>query len=195
MRSTLAFTLFLICLAGCSGPSSNESLTVNKLFRTGAVLQRNAAVPVWGTAAPSTTVTVSLDYAEQSVRAERDGTWMIELEPRPAGGPHQLMVATNTDTLIADNIMFGDVWIASGQSNMEWTVANSADAENEISSAGGFTLAPLQGPLAPGPMIPKTHSQVVSGIMLIRSMWPPSQLLDIPSPESSVQQLIYLSAF
>lgn len=140
MRSTLAFTLFLVCLAGYGGPSSNEPLTVSKLFRTGAVLQRNTTVPVWGTAASSTTVTVSLDYAEQSVRAAGDGTWMVELEPRPAGGPHQLMVTTNTDTLIAENIMFGDVWIASGQSNMEWTVANSADAENEIASADDTLL-------------------------------------------------------
>lgn len=147
MRSTLAFTLFLICLTGCGGPSGNEPLTVNKLFRAGAVLQRNTTVPVWGTATPSTTVTVSLDYAEQSVRAAGDGNWMVELEPRPAGGPHQLMVTTNTDTLIAENIVFGDVWIASGQSNMEWTVANSADAENEIASADDTLLRHYKVPL------------------------------------------------
>ena len=154
MRSKLAFTLFLVCLAGCSGPSSNEPLTISKLFRTGAVLQRNTTVPVWGTAASNTMVTVSLDYAEQS-GAARDGTWMVELEPRPAGGPHQLMVTTNTDTLIAENIMFGDVWIASGQSN-GWTVANSDDAENEIASADIHSCAIIKSP-APGPMILKTR--------------------------------------
>ena len=148
MRPTLACTLFLVCLAGCGGPSSNEPLTVSKLFRTGAVLQRNTTVPVWGTAAPSTTVTVSLDYAEQSVRSASDGTWMVELEPRPAGGPHQLMVMTSTDTLIAENIVFGDVWIASGQSNMAWTVANSADAENEIASADDTLLRHYKVPLS-----------------------------------------------
>ena len=87
MRSKLAFTVFLVCLVGCSGPSSNEPLTVSKLFRTGAVLQRNTTVPVWGTAASNTTVTVSLDYAEQSVRAARDGTWMVEIGTTPRRWP------------------------------------------------------------------------------------------------------------
>ncbi len=125
----------LVFLLGGSVNHSSQPLTVNKLFRSGAVLQRDVTVPVWGTAAADVMVTVALDQDEQSVRADHDGNWLANLAPRPAGGPHHLMVATNTDTLVAENIMYGDVWIASGQSNMEWSVANSADAEQEISSA------------------------------------------------------------
>ena len=129
------YVCLLACLIGGSGGTSPQPLTVNKLFRSGAVLQRDASVPVWGTATADAIVTVSLDLDEQSVRADSDGNWLATLEPRPAGGPHRLMVATDTDTLVAENIMYGDVWVASGQSNMEWSVANSADAEQEIASA------------------------------------------------------------
>ena len=113
----------------------SQPFTVNKLFRTGAVLQRDASIPVWGTSAPDAVVTVSLDQNQLFVRADPDGKWLVFLEPHPAGGPHRLTVATETDTLTAENIMFGDIWIASGQSNMEWSVTNSANAEQEIASA------------------------------------------------------------
>ncbi len=129
------YVCLLACLIGGSSEALSQPLTVNKLFRSGAVLQRDASVPVWGTATSGAMVTISLDQDEQSVRADSDGSWLATLEPRPAGGPHRLIVATDTDTLVAANIMYGDVWIASGQSNMEWSVANSADAEQEISSA------------------------------------------------------------
>ena len=135
MRLSLISVCLLISLGGCSSRNANPPFTVSKLFRTGAVLQRDAAVPVQGTAPAGTMVTLSLDQDTQSVRADKDGKWEIVLDPRPAGGPHQLAVITRTDTLIAEDILFGDVWIASGQSNMEWSVANSARAEQEIASA------------------------------------------------------------
>lgn len=135
MRISLFSAFIIIFLIGFRGDQSTDHLTVNKLFRTGAVLQRDASVPVWGTATSGTEVTVSLNQDNLSVRAGDDDNWMVSLQPRPAGGPYRLMVATSMDTLVAENIMFGDVWIASGQSNMEWSVANSADAQNEIASA------------------------------------------------------------
>ena len=113
----------------------SQPFTVNKLFRTGAVLQRDAPIPVWGTSAPDALVTISLDQNQLFVRTDPEGKWRVFLEPHPAGGPHQLTVATETDTLTAEDIMFGDIWIASGQSNMEWSVTNSANAEQEIASA------------------------------------------------------------
>lgn len=135
MRVSFSGTILLVCLLGCTGEQSPHPFAVNKLFQTGAVLQRNAVIPVWGTAPPGSMVKISLNQDEQTVRTRRGGHWRVTLAPHPAGGPHRLMVTTDTDTLIAENIMFGDVWIASGQSNMEWSVANSANAEVEISTA------------------------------------------------------------
>ena len=94
----ILYVCLLACLVGGSGGTSPQPLTVNKLFRSGAVLQRDASVPVWGTATADAIVMVSLDLDEQSVRADSDGNWLATLEPRPAGGPHRLMVATDTDT-------------------------------------------------------------------------------------------------
>jgi len=135
MRISFLLIFFLICLIGFSSKPPVESLTVHKLFTTGAVLQRDIPVPVWGTAPAGTMVTISLNQEEQSVQATDDGNWLAILAPHTAGGPHRLMITTGTDTLIAGDVLFGDVWIASGQSNMEWSVINSADAEREIASA------------------------------------------------------------
>ena len=140
MRISFISAFLLVCLIGCGGENEEQPFTVSKLFRTGAVLQRDAMVPIWGTAPAGSTVTISLNQYKQSTRADRGGNWDTVIDPHSAGGPHQLMVTTGTDTLIAEDILFGDVWIASGQSNMEWSVTNSANAEQEIASAGDSLL-------------------------------------------------------
>ncbi|MCY4225858.1 MAG: beta galactosidase jelly roll domain-containing protein [Bacteroidetes bacterium] len=135
MLVIFSLLLQLVLLIGFGNHSPNLSLTVNKLFTDGAVLQRDAVIPIWGTASSSAIVMVILDDDEVSTQATTDGNWMTSLKPYPAGGPHTLMIISDSDTLTAENILFGDVWIASGQSNMEWSVAASADAESEISTA------------------------------------------------------------
>ncbi len=118
----------------------NHPLTVHKLFSSGAVLQRDAPIPVWGTAPPRKTVTVSLNQDEQSVRTSSKGKWRVTFPPQTVGGPHKLMITTDHDSLVAENILFGDVWVASGQSNMEWTVTSSANPQDEIASANDTFL-------------------------------------------------------
>jgi len=132
---TLSYILPLIVLIGFGNRTPSPSLTVNKLFTSGAIVQRDSVVPVWGTASSNSVVNVRIGEYEVSVRATPEGNWMTSLEPHPAGGPHTLIITCDSDTLIAENILFGDVWVASGQSNMEWSVAASADAESEISTA------------------------------------------------------------
>jgi len=140
MRATLSILLSLLFITGLGNDHSPHDLTVSRLFTSGAVLQRDKVVPIWGTASSGDVVTVFLNEEEYSTRVTSKGDWSLPLDPHPAGGPHTLMITTNTDTLIANNIVFGDVWIASGQSNMEWTVASSADAESEIDSANDSLL-------------------------------------------------------
>ena len=133
-------TLFLACIVAVSGiaygqSGPDDSFTVSRLFSDGAVLQRNVAVPVWGTAPSGTSVTITFDGMLQEAEAGPDGTWRVALEPRDAGGPHTLTISAGDRILDIQDVWFGDVWIASGQSNMEWVVANSADAAREIRSA------------------------------------------------------------
>ena len=101
----------------------------------GAVLQRDHDVPVWGWATPGADVTVRLGDARATTEAGADGRWRVELPEMAAGGPHILTVASAGETATASDIMIGDVWVLSGQSNMEWPVRAANNAEAEIAAA------------------------------------------------------------
>ena len=100
------------------------------LFGDHAVLQRDRPISVWGTAGPGEAVTVTLGDAARSVRADRAGNWRAELPAMKAGGPYRL-VATGAGgaSAMADDVLIGDVWLCSGQSNMELSVSHSLGAD------------------------------------------------------------------
>ena len=143
MRLSLTLAVLLI---GCSRPAE-VPFTTSLLFSDGTVLQRDVIVPVWGTATPGATVMVSLDDQQQEATAGQGGSWCVELAAHEAGGPHTLTIATGDTTHQAQDVWFGDVWVASGQSNMEWRVRASRDAEYEIRSAGDARLRHFKVPL------------------------------------------------
>lgn len=115
------------------------------VFGDHMVLQRHAPIPVWGTAPVGALVRVSLRGATRSIRTGADGRWRVNLPPAPAGGPHELTVKADR-TLVLRDVLVGDVWLCSGQSNMEWTLAQSQDAEREIASAQHPTIRHLKVP-------------------------------------------------
>ena len=84
------------------------------------VLQREADVQVWGWAEAGERITVRADWLDKEHAAEADenGNWHVHLRTGPAGGPHSLTV-TGNNSITLDDILFGEVWIGSGQSNME----------------------------------------------------------------------------
>jgi len=92
------------------------------------VLQRDRPIPVWGSADPGETVTVSLNGAQQTVRADRKGAWRVVLPALPAGGPYTLTVAGRS-TLTLSDVLIGDVWICGGQSNMQWQISQTGYVE------------------------------------------------------------------
>jgi sialate O-acetylesterase len=99
------------------------------------VLQQGMPVPVWGTAAPGETVTVS--FAGQTVRttADAQGAWRVALKKLSVDStPHELTIA-GTNTLTYKNVLVGEVWLCSGQSNMEMAVKSVRDAQEEIAAA------------------------------------------------------------
>ncbi|MGQ9455092.1 MAG: sialate O-acetylesterase [Armatimonadota bacterium] len=107
----------------------------NGLFTDNAVLQQGTSIPVWGSADDGERVTVS--FAGQTVSTiARNCRWMVRLKPLKAGGPYTMTISgLNNTTIELKNIMVGEVWIASGQSNMQWPLAQTLDAERTISSA------------------------------------------------------------
>jgi sialate O-acetylesterase len=115
------------------------------VFGDHMVLQRNAPIPVWGLALAGSTVRVSLRGATRSTRTGPDGRWRVNLPPAPAGGPYELRVKADR-TLVLRDVLVGDVWLCSGQSNMEWTLAQSQDAEREVAAAQHPTIRHLKVP-------------------------------------------------
>jgi len=112
--------------------SAQAQLKVAEIYTSNMVLQRNQEVPVWGWAKKNSRVNVKFDDVQIVTKANKKGRWFAKLPKMEAGGPHRLEVSDKSDSFIFENILVGDVWLLSGQSNMEWTVANSNDAEEEI---------------------------------------------------------------
>ncbi|MEO6527432.1 MAG: sialate O-acetylesterase [Gemmatimonadaceae bacterium] len=118
-----------------SGPDAPTTLRLARIFSSGMVLQRQTAIPVWGWSAPGAAVSAMLDQRTRSTTADRTGAWTITFPPLPAGGPHALTVRSARDSVVLRDLLVGDVWIASGQSNMEFTVSQGKNAAAEIAAA------------------------------------------------------------
>lgn len=106
------------------------------IFSTNMVLQRNQPIPVWGWASPGEKVTVMLNRQTLSTKAGKDGKWKLTLKPEQASGPCSLTVKGKNE-IVVKNVLIGEVWICSGQSNMEMHVEHSSDKryQNDIRNA------------------------------------------------------------
>jgi len=109
--------------------SARAEVKPNALFSDNAVLQQNASVPVWGTAKEGEKVTVTLDGQAETTVA-KGGKWMVRLKPHKAGGPFTLTIA-GENTVTVNNVLVGEVWVCSGQSNMAFGFAGCANAATE----------------------------------------------------------------
>lgn len=103
-------------------------------FGNNMVLQRDAPITIWGWADAGQSVTVSMKNNSGTTEAADDGSWRIVLPPIAIGDPFEVTVRSNGNSKVLKNVVAGEVWICSGQSNMEWKVVDSADAENEIAN-------------------------------------------------------------
>ncbi|MBN2807146.1 MAG: sialate O-acetylesterase [Prolixibacteraceae bacterium] len=99
------------------------------------VLQQGIEVPVWGTTIPNTEVTIQLGEHRVSTVSDLSGKWIARLPKMGAAGPFDMMI-TADETIILKNVMIGEVWLASGQSNMEWSMKSGViNTEQEIAAA------------------------------------------------------------
>ncbi len=105
-----------------------------KVISDNMVLQQKQAIPIWGTADAGEEVTVSIGDNKASTKTGDDGKWSVKLAEMTAGGPHQVVVKGKNEVKLA-NVLIGEVWVASGQSNMEWSVEASANPQEEIAAA------------------------------------------------------------
>jgi sialate O-acetylesterase len=120
-------------LAGTGGAARAE-VKVNSLFSDGAVLQQGRAVPVWGTGKDGEQVTVKIQ--DQTAAAKvKDGRWLVRLKPLKGSGPF-VMTVTGENTITISNLLVGEVWVCSGQSNMAFPLSRSANAAESTVAAG-----------------------------------------------------------
>jgi sialate O-acetylesterase len=130
------WSLAAVWLLLAAGPSSRARADVKlpALFGPHMVLQRDQTDRVWGWAEPGEEVAVQINGQSKETKAGPDGAWNVLLDPMPAGGPHTLTVR-GKNTVQLDDVLIGEVWICSGQSNMQWSVAQSKDADLELLAA------------------------------------------------------------
>jgi sialate O-acetylesterase len=118
-RSIRRLALALPCLASTLA----AQLEVAAPFGDHMVLQRELPIVVWGKAKPGEAVAFALGGATSQVVADASGTWSATLAPMPAGGPHELVIRSGSEVVSLRDVLVGEVWLCSGQSNMEWSLA------------------------------------------------------------------------
>ena len=143
--------------------------SVAKIFSNNMVLQRDVAIPVWGNAEPGDKITVCLDRQEKTATAGNDSKWMITLDPIPASCEPRKMTISSSISQSPDhqipqslnhqisqslnhqilNILVGEVWIAGGQSNMQFALSDTEDAKEVISKADHPGIRCYQVPQIP----------------------------------------------
>ncbi len=114
---------------------ATAQLKVARLFGDHMVLQREKPVKIWGWADKDDKVELIFNQQKASAQADAEGKWVAELPAMPAGGPYELVVKTKKNEVKLTDILVGEVWLLSGQSNMEWRVKNSDSAKVEIARA------------------------------------------------------------
>lgn len=130
MHATRAALLGIALMTAAGSPAMVKLPTI---YGDHMVLQRDQPIRIWGWSAPDEKVTVKLGSASMLATHQGD-QWTAVLPAQPAGGPHELVVS-GSNTLTLRDVLIGDVWVASGQSNMEWSVAMSLNASDEIARA------------------------------------------------------------
>jgi sialate O-acetylesterase len=111
------------------------AVSLPHFFGDNMVLQRDMAVPCWGTAAPGEAVTVAFAGQEKSVIADAAGKWRVTLDPLSANKTPQTLTVSGTNKLSFTNVLVGEVWLCSGQSNMEFVVEKTANSDAEKAAA------------------------------------------------------------
>ena len=140
--------VLLVVLAASLSSAALATIKPNALFSDNAILQQGISVPVWGTADNGERVTVTFQDQKVSATA-RDGKWMVRLKPLKAGGPFTMTIS-GSNTIELKNVLVGEVWLASGQSNMQWPLNQTTDHEAVIAASKDPMLRLFYVPRVPG---------------------------------------------
>jgi sialate O-acetylesterase len=143
--------IFWLVIIGIVCPvNARAEVRLPHIFGDHMVLQRDQPLIIWGWAAPGETVTVQLGTASQSAQANDQGEWKVVLPAMTAGGPYTLTVS-GSSTVKCDDVMIGEVWLCSGQSNMEFGLGHEGRGEIDAANHPGLRLLMVQNRWTPLP--------------------------------------------
>ena len=131
----IIFFLTLISINSLAQNKANHTFRFAQLFSNHIVFQRDKPIKIWGYSEPNETIEVFFNAQKSTVLANSEGKWMVELPAMPAGGPHDIKVKNKEKEKTIGDVLIGEVWLCSGQSNMEWRVKQADGATDEIAKA------------------------------------------------------------
>jgi len=135
LKPNLAAASLMLGLFTATAPA----LELPNIFSEHMVLQREIKAPVWGTAAPSATVTVEFAGQKKTTTADASGKWMVRLDSMKANAkPQKMTVSEGANTVAYDDVLVGDNWLCSGQSNMEWDMNGTSNAQAELADVVNY---------------------------------------------------------
>ncbi|HOI28688.1 MAG TPA: sialate O-acetylesterase [Melioribacteraceae bacterium] len=152
MKRSLFFPVIIFLILLGTVVSAQTVLSLHALFSDNMVLQRDSKIPVWGKAEAGRKVDVRIGSNLKSTYADADGKWKLFLNEMSAGENYEMTVSSGKDTVKFTNVSVGEVWLCSGQSNMEFQLIKSENGEAEIKNANDtrirlFTVAHKSSPI------------------------------------------------
>lgn len=145
MKNAFRFAAVLALASFLQPRPATADVRLPRVFGNNMVLQRDIPVPVWGWASPGETVQVRVGQTVGRTTAGKDGRWMVRLKAMAAGGPLE-MIVRGPNTVRFTNVLVGDVWVCSGQSNMAWPVSRANRGQEEVAAARHPTIRLLTVP-------------------------------------------------
>ena len=133
----LTWSLCLLFFLTCATQAAESVLSLPHIFSDNMVLQREMPVPVWGTAARGEAVKVKFGNQEKNTTADANGLWMVKLDPMKADKTGRELVVTGKTTLTYSNVLVGEVWLCSGQSNMTFGLRGFSSAKGNTNPTDG----------------------------------------------------------
>jgi sialate O-acetylesterase len=126
---SVVLTAFLVIT---QSPALFADVKLPEIFANGMVLQRDLPVPIWGFASPNEKITVTFGEQTHTATTDENGNWKLKLLPLKASEEPQKLTIKANNTITLDDILVGEVWLCSGQSNMEWSMQKHPDSRADI---------------------------------------------------------------
>lgn len=144
LRIPAVLAALLVLIAPVSADVKLPSVISNNM-----ILQRDFEVPIWGTAQPGEKVTVELGEQKQTTEADKEGKWSVKLSKMKANSKGQTLTVSGKNKVEIKDVLIGEVWFCSGQSNMEWRVRQSMNAQQEIAKSANPRIRHIKIPHRP----------------------------------------------